>query len=90
MTNFTKGEWKVTKYGYEKYSVNGGNGEEVCSCWNKHNANLIEVSPKMYEMLGMLSELMEFLDERTHPNIELDVVKYDIDKLLSKARGENE
>lgn len=45
---------------------------------------------EMYEMLLKQSELMGFLDEQTHPNIELDAVKYEIDRLLAKARGEHE
>ena len=62
--------------------------------WLKHreqairDAHLIAATPEMYEMLERLSDLMPFLDEQTHPQIECDALKYDIDKLLAKARGE--
>jgi hypothetical protein len=52
------------------------------------NAHLISCAPEMYKLLESLSEMMPMLDEQTHPQIEMDAVKYDIDKLLAKARGE--
>jgi len=48
---------------------------------------MVEMSVEMREMLKSLSEMMPMLDEQTHPQIEMDAVKYDIDKLLSKSFG---
>ena len=49
-------------------------------------STLIKTAPKLYEMLVEVSEMMGLLDRHTHPNIELDAVKYDIEKLLEEAR----
>lgn len=66
--------------------------DDVCTVYNsmpnsKANAHLIKTAPKLYAKLDELSALMVMLDEQTHANIELDAVKYDIDKLLAEARG---
>ncbi len=54
----------------------------------KANLALFKAAPKMYRLLDDMSNLMVLLDPQTHPNIELDAVKYDIDALLAEARGE--
>ena len=96
---FTKGEWELVKFGdgYGVWSVH----EHTCVAEVKTdfsseayqeemtaNVHLMKTSPKMYKMLESLSELMPFLDEQTHPQIECDALKYGIDSLLAEARGE--
>ena len=83
---FTKGEWVVTEVDVVD-SIVGSGSVNVCVC-RTNDAHLIAAAPEMYEELKKLSSLMDFLDKETHPNIELDCVKHDIDKLLTKARGE--
>ena len=61
---------------------------EAAKAESNANMHLIAAAPEMYEMLSSLSEMMPMLDEQTHPQIEMDSVKYDIDSLLAKARGE--
>ncbi|MAF35856.1 hypothetical protein CL622_01915 [archaeon] len=79
-TRFTGGDWVATNYGYEKISINGVNGVEVCSCWNQANAHLIAVAPEMYEMLdNVANKLFDLGDTKSMREIE---------KLLAKARGE--
>lgn len=39
--------WSVTQYGYEKYSINGPNGEEICSTWKHEYAYRIANLPKL-------------------------------------------
>ena len=93
-TKFTKGPWvaRTELFGDLKTAliyVDGG-GFDISGSPNcMANAHLIASAPEMYEMLLKQSELMGFLDEQTHPNIELDAVKHEIDKLLSKARGQH-
>jgi len=98
---FNQGDWAIHRHP-DKYSVQiigistGGEHEDnFASCkvtlYNQEsdaNANLIAQAPAMYRMLQEQSELMKMLDPQTHPNIEIDAVKYDIDELLAKARGE--
>ncbi len=88
---FTKGEWYAHPNGVGCGGiaiVNTPNGCVIPKSEDVANQDLIVAAPEMYEMLEQLSELMPFLDEQTHPNIECDALKYDIDKLLAKARGE--
>ena len=99
---FTKGVWEMSLDIGGKTLVHS-EGETICGGIDcKHqggnvdiynveaeaNAHLIIAAPDMYEMLERLSELMPFLDEQTHPQIECDALKYDIDKLLAIARGD--
>lgn len=97
-TKFTKGEWVVNYTGthwnnpaLRNIEINyGSQGECICdTVYNDSDAHLIAAAPEMYEELKRLSDLMPFLDEQTHPQIECDALKYDIDKLLAKARGES-
>lgn len=46
--------WTVTKYGYEKYSVNGVNGVEVCSTYSEYHARLIAAAPELLEALELV------------------------------------
>lgn len=83
-------QYTVSKNGRHQISeVNGGN---VCMIWNckekESNAHLIKAAPKMRSMLETLSSIMPMLDEQTHPSIEMDAIKHDIDELLAEARGE--
>lgn len=85
MAKFTKGKWEVSQYGYEKFSINGIDGVEICGAWNKFNANLIAAAPEMYELLN---EARDFI--ASNPTIGpcgLGLVCV-IDDLLAKARGE--
>ncbi len=52
------------------------------------NARMMALAPEMADMLKELSSLMPMLDEQTHPNIECDALKYDIDELLAKVKGD--
>lgn len=54
---------------------------------NKNRARF-KVAKEMEDMLQQLSDMMPMLDEQTHPQVEMDAVKHDIDELLKKARGE--
>jgi len=94
-TKFTKGEWFAIVDDECCFIDNCEKGliadleESDAPCDEAEaNAHLIAAAPDMYEMLESLSELMPFLDEQTHPQIECDALKCDIDKLLEKARGE--
>lgn len=97
-TKFTKGPWKIYgDWGIQPADAKGdakifAQFSHDAECDNTQegfaNANLIKSAPEMYEMLKRQSELMDFLDKQTHPNIELDAVKHAIDKLLAKAQGE--
>jgi len=94
-TKFTKGEWFAIVDDECCFIDNCEKGliadleESDAPCDEAEaNAHLIAAAPDMYAMLEGLSELMPFLDEQTHPQIECDALKYDIDKLLAKARGE--
>jgi thiamine monophosphate synthase len=78
------------KYDAVPYVVIGGFPDENAKEEIEANAHLIAAAPKMYRMLQDQSEIMKTLDEWTHPNIELDAVKADIDLLLAEARGEND
>lgn len=49
----TPGPWTATQYGYEKFSVNGEKGVEICGAWNKANASLIAAAPELLEALEM-------------------------------------
>lgn len=76
----TEGDWTVE---YGDLLVVG----DVRYQMESHNdAYLIAQAKNMYEQLKLLSELLPFLDEQTHPNIELDVIKHDIDKLLNACK----
>lgn len=99
VSNFTKGEWYVNHTGPHWANPEIANHEicysEAGECVVDHvyelaDAHLIAAAPDMYVMLEDLSALMVVLDEQTHPEIEMDTVKYDIELLLSKARGEKE
>lgn len=97
---FTKGEWAINnKTGTDSIiniSVGDFEIEHGCSSITLYNqdsdanAQLVKAAPEMYRLLEDMSKLMVLLDPQTHPQIELDAVKYDIDALLSKARGDNE
>lgn len=81
VAKFTKGTWEVSQYGYEKFSINGIDGVEICGAWNKFNANLIAAAPEMYELLEML----------VNPdNCKKDIIHIigNAESLLAKARGE--
>ena len=54
----------------------------------KKNDPAQQSAPEMYDMIKNLSEMIPMLDEQTNPQIEMDAVKHDIDKLLAKARGQ--
>jgi len=86
--NVTEGEWSVVKgHNLHEYVVRSDYQYMVVGEFdNKHDAYLLAQAKNMYEQLKSLSELMPFLDEQTHPNIELDVVKYDIDKILNACK----
>lgn len=100
-TKFTKGPWVAVDRG-AWFEIDSADGENVANSGGfdpdhtgfnfcdelAANSHLIAAAPEMYELLEKQSELMDFLDEQTHPNIELDAVKHEIDKLLAKARGE--
>tara|TARA_R110001606_G_scaffold385158_1_gene548554 strand:- start:41658 stop:41975 length:318 start_codon:yes stop_codon:yes gene_type:complete len=52
------------------------------------NKPMYECAPDMYHKLKEMSELLTMLDPLTHANIELDCQVYEIEQLLTKARGE--
>lgn len=62
--------------------------EEFSLCNKTKLDEYIKVHNEMYEMLVTLSGMMPMLDEQTHPSIEMDDIKHDIDKLLAKVLGE--
>ena len=78
-TRFTGGDWVATNYGYEKISINGVNGVEVCSCWNQANAHLIAAAPEMYDLLSTIENDNEQVPEWLWNKIQ---------ETLAKARGE--
>lgn len=96
-TKFTPGPWKISipesSNGFVYIDQNSSKfpSGSICTAYANNafnDAKLISCAPEMYDLLESLSEMMPMLDEQTHPHIEMDAVKYDIDKLLAKARGE--
>lgn len=59
MSGHTKGPWCVMQYGYEKYSVNGEHGVEICGAWRRQDAQLIAAAPDLLEALESLIEKSE-------------------------------
>lgn len=92
---FTKGDWIARGKTPSRIYAKVREDKEVIvaatgSVLNESgcNAHLIASAPRMYEMLVTLSSMMPMLDEQTHPAIEMDAIKSDIDNLLAEARGE--
>ena len=98
--DFKSGEWFYALDGAVYEFINDEKGSrKICDVVDlektafmsesmKKRGHILASAPDMYEMLESLSELMPLLDEQTHPQIECDALKCDIDKLLAKARGE--
>lgn len=89
---FTQGEWKVmNQTGRLDYSYMVYTGDE-CDRTNegesKANAHLIAAAPKMYRMLTMLSMYVGGFDDGGVNSKSCEQVSGDIQKLLAKARGE--
>ncbi|MCY9861450.1 hypothetical protein OTK49_02815 [Vibrio coralliirubri] len=90
---FTQCDWKIQEVNSDgckwEFDISQMNIEGTITVTEKAaNIALMETAPKMYNKLKALSDLMPFLDQETHPQIELDAVKHDIDTLLAEARGE--
>ena len=86
---FTQGDWVASDY------LVRCNGQRVSECGYsgvEHdeqelaNANLIAEAPDMYRMLSEISAFLSFKPD----NDSLHGLKGDIEKLLTKARGESD
>ena len=82
-TKFTKGDWLVEQCDLpitesEYFNINAVSGGCIADTYNKHDAALIAAAPDMYTMLEQCLELSD--DE---------ALKYNIELLLKKARGES-
>jgi hypothetical protein len=97
-TKFTKGNWFACFGSYEVAVLNKKGSIETLitdtgpstipdDIEAKANQDLIAAAPDMYEKLKEMAELLTMLDPLTHPNIELDCQVYEIEQLLTKARG---
>ncbi len=92
---FTQGDWNCNHFNKINNDVQYVRNEhaEICTLYkgvevNAANAHLIAAAPEMYIKLKGLIKTIDWLDEITHDNIELDCLSNEIKELLAKARGE--
>lgn len=98
-TKFTKGGWEIFgDWGIRAKKSDRQLCENECHATFEYdrgsegegfaNAHLIAAAPDMYHKLKEMAELLTALNPLTHANIELDCQVYEIEQLLTKARGE--
>jgi hypothetical protein len=106
---FTKGEWSIEKNINQIHIISSfdENNKAICSVSaygsndnsiREANASLIKTSPKMYDMLEKIINLIENLPDNAIGEVEdtpdtqgwfiKDEVVHNISNLLSEARGE--
>lgn len=73
----TPGPWTATRFGYEKYSINGARGEEITACHRSNDAQLIAAAPEMYQALKAIEAALR-KDSRSK-TISRDTVEYHLD-----------
>jgi len=86
LNRFTGGDWKLTRYGYEKYSINGENGEEVCFTHSQFNGLVLAQAKNMYEILNQINNFIA--DSKNEIDL-ADLVcgiAHDIDNLLNACK----
>lgn len=61
MSAHTPGPWVITKYGYERYSINGRNGAEVAATWKMSDSLLLAAAPDSHDANMKFVEAIESL-----------------------------
>ena len=79
-TKFTEGDWFADDSCYGSPFIDDGSGGVLAEVYDVNNAHLIAAAPEMYKILDFIYKELNGVEESIYWD--------DIEKLLSKARGE--